>query len=57
MGPGQKFIGTCVLCGETGLTSGDALKPCPNQRGVTQDEALLEAIEGGDAALKAAEAG
>jgi hypothetical protein len=43
-GPGQPFIGTCPACGQTGLTSleGD----CPNQRGMTQEQALIEAIEG-----------
>ena len=43
---GQKFIGTCRLCGTPNLTMGDALKPCPNQRGLTEDEALLETIIG-----------
>ncbi len=45
-GPGQKFIGTCVLCGTQNLSASDALKECPNQRGLTQDEALVEAIKG-----------
>jgi hypothetical protein len=44
-GPGQKFIGTCRLCGTKGLTMGDALMPCPNPRGLTSDEALIEAID------------
>lgn len=43
---GQPFIGTCVLCGTPNLTTGDALKACPNQRGLTEDEALVQAIEG-----------
>ena len=44
-GKGQKFIGTCRLCGATGLTFEDAAKPCPNPRGLTPDESLLEAID------------
>lgn len=45
-GPGQKFIGTCSLCGKPGLTFADMNEPCENVRGLTQDEALIEAIEG-----------
>jgi hypothetical protein len=44
-GPGQKFVGTCRLCGTPGLGAADALKECPNQRGLTADEALIEAID------------
>ena len=44
-GKGQPFIGTCYLCGTPNLRAEDALKPCPNQRGLTADEALLEAID------------
>lgn len=47
-GPGQKFIGTCVLCGTPNLTMADALKECPNQRGLTQEQAVVEAIKGGE---------
>ena len=43
-GKGQKFIGTCSLCGETGLTFADMATECENQRGLTQGDALLEAI-------------
>lgn len=43
---GTRFVGTCVLCGQEGLTIADMNDECPNQRGLTQDEALLEAIEG-----------
>jgi hypothetical protein len=42
---GERFIGTCVLCGTTGLTSSAPLEHCDNQRGLTQDQALIEAIE------------
>ena len=41
---GTPFVGTCRLCGQTGLTFADMSKDCPNQRGLTQDEALIEAI-------------
>ena len=44
-GPGQKFIGTCALCGQTGLKAADALSPCPNPDGVTKDGVLLAAID------------
>lgn len=46
-GPGSKFIGTCRLCGTPNLPISAALQECPNQRGLTQDEALIEAITGG----------
>lgn len=45
-GPGQGFVGTCVLCGTPNLSASDALADCPNQRGLTQDAALIEAIKG-----------
>lgn len=44
-GPGQKFIGTCILCGAAGLTIADMSKPCPNQRGLSQGDALIEVLE------------
>lgn len=43
---GQKFVGTCRLCGTPGLTLASMNDECPNQRGLTADEALIEAIEG-----------
>lgn len=42
---GGPFLGTCIQCGEENLPSSAALKPCPNQRGLTQDDALFEVIE------------
>jgi hypothetical protein len=42
---GEKFIGTYAACGKTGLTLLDADEPCDNQRGLTQEQALLEAID------------
>ncbi len=41
---GQPFIGVCRLCGEQNLKITDATKDCPNVRGLSPDEALLEAI-------------
>jgi hypothetical protein len=41
----QPFVGTCVLCGTPNLRMEDALRECPNQRGLTADEALMEAID------------
>lgn len=44
---GQKFVGVCVLCGTPGLTFEDMKNDeCPNQRGLTEDEAVIEAITG-----------
>lgn len=48
-GKGQPFIGTCRLCGKAGLTFADMNEPCENVRGLTEDEALLEAIDPFDA--------
>jgi hypothetical protein len=42
---GGPFIGTCRLCGTPNLRMGDALKECPNQRGLSADEALLELLD------------
>jgi hypothetical protein len=41
---GEAFAGTCTLCGTPNLTFADMNSECPNQRGLTQDDALLEAI-------------
>lgn len=43
---GTRFVGTCRLCGQEHLTTADMNDECPNQRGLSQDEALIEAIEG-----------
>lgn len=43
-GPGQPFVGTCSLCGKAGLPIEAAREYCGNTRGLTQDEALVEAI-------------
>jgi hypothetical protein len=42
---GTPFIGTCAACGKTGITF--AMLPsdeCDNVRGMTQEQAILEAI-------------
>lgn len=45
-GPGQKFIGTCFRCGTPNLP-GEAINwDCPNTRGLTNEQAIVEAIEG-----------
>lgn len=42
---GKLFLGTCIQCGAKNLPMGAALEPCPNQRGMSQDEALMEVME------------
>lgn len=42
---GQDFLGTCAACGKTNLRRLDDGE-CANPRGMSQEEALLEAIEG-----------
>lgn len=41
---GQPFVGVCVLCGETMALEDMQKTECPNQRGLTADEAVLDAI-------------
>lgn len=41
---GGIFIGTCTLCGKTGLPASAALERCENVRGLSRDEAIIEAI-------------
>lgn len=43
---GQPFVGTCALCGRAGLTFADMRTECENPRGLSPDEALIEAIKG-----------
>jgi hypothetical protein len=45
---GQKFVGTCILCGIAGLVMSDSLAQCTNPEGISQTEALLLAIDGPD---------
>ncbi len=45
-GPGQKFIGVCTLCGKENVSLSDMESDdCPNVRGLTEDEAVVEAIQ------------
>lgn len=41
---GREFIGTCVLCGRQGLTLKDMNEECENVRGLSEGEALREAL-------------
>lgn len=45
-GPGQKFVGTCRLCGKQGLTFADMNEQCPNPSNMSQDDTLIAAIDG-----------
>lgn len=45
-GPNTTFVGTCWQCGKTGLTAADALKPCENILGVSEEDSLITSIEG-----------
>lgn len=43
---GTPFIGTCAACGKPGITHSMLIgDECDNVRGMTQEQALLEAIE------------
>ena len=47
-GKGQPFIGTCAACGKKDIRLPEMSNDyCPNQRGLTNEQALIEAIEGG----------
>ena len=43
---GQPFVGTCAACGKTGLTWEHMKEECENVRGLSQEEAVIEAIRG-----------
>jgi hypothetical protein len=43
-GPGQKFIGYCRLCGQQNLPGSAVFEDCENPRGLTADEAVIDAI-------------
>jgi hypothetical protein len=43
---GGPFIGTCVLCGTKNLPMSAARQECENWRGLSQDDAIIEAIKG-----------
>ena len=41
---GEAFVGTCMKCGKSGLTLKDMQSECDNPARMTQDEALLAAL-------------
>lgn len=41
---GGPFIGTCRLCGQTGLMMADMNEWCPNSANKSQEDALMDAI-------------
>ena len=43
---GQPFVGTCPACGTEKLTLEALKEDCPNQRGLSHDEAFMDAIIG-----------
>jgi hypothetical protein len=45
-GHGQTFIGTCRLCGKSGLEASAVLEDCENVRGLSVEEALIETVTG-----------
>lgn len=47
---GERFVGRCTLCGKEGLTLTSRLlnQECPNPARISQDHALLAALEGDD---------
>ncbi len=45
-GPGQPFLGTCGACGKKEITFEQlGIDDCENVRGMTNEEAFLEAID------------
>lgn len=43
---GQDFVGTCSLCGTPNLTFANIHDECSNQRKLTEEDAVMEAITG-----------
>lgn len=43
---GEKFQGTCRLCGATNISIYGANSECPNPRGLSPDDAMREAVTG-----------
>lgn len=41
---GDPFVGTCALCGTPNLTFDDMRTECENPRGLSTDEAVMEAV-------------
>ena len=44
---GGPFVGRCSLCGQEGLTMADMNNWCPNTANKSQEDALMDAIDGG----------
>ena len=42
---GQKFIGQCIKCGQTGLGLSAALAPCPADELMSDEAALLHLLK------------
>lgn len=45
---GERFVGRCTLCGKEGLTTADMSRECVNPARISQDHALLDALEDHD---------
>lgn len=43
---GEMFVGRCVLCGKEGLTTASMVQECANPARISQDDAMLAALEG-----------
>lgn len=43
---GEDFLGTCQLCGMTNLRIEDCRMYCENVRGLSNEEAIVEAVRG-----------
>ena len=39
---GERFVGTCTLCGRKGLTMADMKTPCRNLPRISQEQSLLD---------------
>ena len=46
---GEAFIGRCIKCGQGGFSTGGALVECPADNLVSDEQALLESLEPGQA--------
>jgi hypothetical protein len=45
-GPEHDFIGRCIRCGREGLRVTDAVGVCENTSGMTDEQAMIKAVEG-----------
>ena len=43
---GGTFVGRCVKCGKTDLTTKQMFEPCANPAGQTREQSLVAAITG-----------